>query len=213
MGFAIPGANTRRMEPGTLAAHAARYVELAACALAAAVAAGIPLGIGAARGGIARTPILALANAGRVIPGLALLTFVIPVLGFGFAPALLALTFLGIAPIAITTDVGLRSVPAPVVESARAMGLRPAQIFARVEWPLALPIVFSGVRTAATEVVAGAVLASFIGAGGLGDDIQSGLQADLPGRLWSAVVLIAAIAFAAEAGLGALARRLTAGRA
>jgi len=141
------------------------------------------------------------------------LTFVIPILGFGFAPALLALALLGIAPIAITTDVGLRSVPPPVVESARAMGLAPLQVFTRVEWPVALPIVFSGIRTAATEVVAGAVLASFIGAGGLGDDIQSGLQADLPGRLWSAVVLIAAIAFAAEAGLAALARRLSPERA
>ena len=186
------------MDVTSLAAHTARYLELAAAALAAGVLLGAPLGICAAQFRAARTPVLVFANAGRVIPSLALLTFMIPLFGFGFVPALAALSLLALAPVAITTDVALRGVPPAAIDAARGMGMTAAQVFVRVQWPLAMPVIFSGVRTAATEVIASAVLASFIGAGGLGDDIQSGLQADLPARLWSAVVAIALIALLAE---------------
>ncbi|HEV3153924.1 MAG TPA: ABC transporter permease [Candidatus Baltobacteraceae bacterium] len=201
------------MDPAGLAAHTGRYLELAAVALAVGIALGIPLGIAAALVRAARTPVLLLANAGRVIPSLALLTFMIPLLGFGFAPALAALSVLALAPVAITTDVAMRAISPAVLDAARGMGMNASQMFVRVQWPLALPLIFSGIRTATTEVIASAVLASFIGAGGLGDDIQSGLQADEPGRLWSAVVLIAIVALLAEWGLSQIVRRGGAQRA
>lgn len=201
------------MDYGTLAQHAARYVELAGAALAVGIIAGIPLGIAAARARFGRAPILALANIGRVVPSLALLTFMIPLLGFGFVPALAALSLLALAPIALTADVAFRGVSASAIDAARGMGMTNVQIFARVEWPLAFPVLFSGVRTAATEVVASAVLASFIGAGGLGDDIQSGLQANLPETLWSAAIVIACIALLTEAVFSQAARRLELPRA
>lgn len=191
-----------------LGTDAATYLALAACALAFGTFAGIMLGTAASHTAAARTPILALTNIGRAVPSLALLTFMVPVLGLGFAPALAALAILATAPIAITTDVAFRGVSAAAVDAARGLGMTPAQILRRVEWPLAFPIIFAGVRTAATEVIASAVLAAFIGAGGLGELITTGLQANQPERLWTGVIAIACIALCAEFALAFAQRRL-----
>lgn len=191
-----------------LGSHAQTYLALAACALLLGALAGIPLGVLAAHVGGLRTLVLALTNIGRAVPSLALLTFMIPVLGLGFAPALAALAILAAAPIAITTDVAFRGVPAAAIDAARGLGMTRAQILRRIEWPLAFPVVFAGVRTAATEVIASAVLAAFIGAGGLGELITSGLQANQPDRLWTGVAAIAAIALAAEYVLAFAQRRI-----
>ena len=191
-----------------LGSHVVTYLPLAACSLAIAAIAGIALGSAAAHVPGARTPVLALTNIGRAVPSLALLTFMVPVLGLGFAPALAALAILATAPIAITTDLAFRSVSPAAIDAARGLGMTPVQIARRVEWPLAFPLIFAGVRTAATEVVASAVLAAFIGAGGLGELITTGLQANEPGRLWAGVLAIAAIALVAEFALAAAQRRL-----
>jgi osmoprotectant transport system permease protein len=191
-----------------LGSDAGTYLALAACALAAGTLAGVVLGSAASHVRGTRTPILALTNIGRAIPSLALLTFMIPVLGLGFTPALAALVILATAPIAITTDVAFRSVSAAALDAARGIGMTPAQILLRVEWPLAFPVIFAGVRTAATEIVASAVLAAFIGAGGLGELITTGLQANEPDRLWAGVAAIACIALLAEVALALAQRRL-----
>jgi osmoprotectant transport system permease protein len=193
---------------GDLAAHIQAYLALAAAALAAGTLAGVPLGILSSHVAAARTPVLAVVNVGRVVPSLAVLTFMLPLLGVGFLPALVALTLLAIPPIAITTDIAFRTVPPPAIDAARGMGMTPLQIFARVEWPLAFPFLFSGIRTAATEVIASAVLASFIGAGGLGEYIRTGLQGGDPAYLWTGVVAIAIIALLAEFTLAFAQRRL-----
>jgi osmoprotectant transport system permease protein len=188
--------------------HVITYLELAAAALVAGAAAGIPLGILASHLAFSRSPLLLAANIGRVIPSLAVLTFMLPLFGVGFAPALAALALLAIPPIVINTDLGFRAVPAPAVDSARGLGMTGAQIFLRVEWPLAFPILFAGVRTAAIEVIASAVLAAFIGAGGLGEFITEGLQANEPRLLFLGAGTVAAIALSVEFGLGFVQRRL-----
>jgi osmoprotectant transport system permease protein len=147
-------------------------------------------------------------NIGRAVPSLALLTFMVPLFGLGFAPALAALAILATAPIAITTDVAFRGVSRAVIDAARGMGMTGTQILLRVEWPLAFPVIFAGVRTAATDVIASAVLAAFIGAGGLGELITTGLQANEPQRLWTGVAAIAVIAVVAEYALALVQRRL-----
>lgn len=191
-----------------LGSDAATYLALAASALAFGAIAGIALGVAASHAASARTPILLLTNIGRAVPSLALLTFMLPILGLGFIPALAALVILATAPIAITTDVAFRGVPAAAIDAARGMGMTPEQILRRVEWPLAFPVIFAGVRTAATEVIASAVLAAFIGAGGLGELITTGLQANQPERLWAGVITIACIALFAEFALAFAQRRL-----
>lgn len=191
-----------------LGADAATYLALAAAALAAGLLAGLTFGAAASHLRALRAPILALTNIARAVPSLALLTFMVPVLGLGFMPALAALAILATAPIAITTDVAFRSVPAAALDAARGMGMTSAQMLVRVEWPLAFPVVFAGVRTAATEIIASAVLAAFIGAGGLGELITTGLQANQPDRLWTGVIAIACIALLAEFALAFAQRRL-----
>jgi osmoprotectant transport system permease protein len=191
-----------------LGTHVTSYLALAACALALGTAAGIALGTAAAHSRAGRVPIVALVNIGRAVPSLALLTFMLPLLGVGFLPALAALAILATAPVAITADVAFRGVSRAAIDAARGMGMTAPQILARVEWPLAFPLVFSGVRTAATEVIASAVLAAFIGAGGLGELITTGLQANEPQRLWTGVGAIAFIAVAAEFALALAQRRL-----
>jgi osmoprotectant transport system permease protein len=191
-----------------LASHAVAYLVLAAAALAAGAAVGIPLGIVTSHVLALRTPILALGNIARVVPSLAVLTFMLPLFGVGFVPAFAALTLLATAPVLINTDLAFRSVPPAVLEAARGMGMTTRQQLRRVEWPLAFPILFTGLRTAATEVIGSAVLASFIGAGGLGEYITTGLQANQPEQLWTGVIAIGAIALAAEIVLGAVQSRV-----
>ena len=190
------------------AAHVQTHVVLAAGALFLAGAIGIPLGIFSAHVRRGRGAALALFNVGRVVPSLAVLTFVLPSLHVGFLPSLVALTLLAIPPIAINTDLGFRGVPPAVVDAARGMGMSKPQIFARVEWPLSLPVLFAGVRIATIEVIASATLASFIGGGGLGDYILQGLSDNQPRVLLTGVVAVSALALLAEFALGFVARRL-----
>ena len=149
------------------------------------------------------------AGAFRVVPSLAILALAIPLLGLGFAPALLALVVLALPPIVINTDVGLRAVPAETLEAARGTGMTARQVGRRVRWPLALPVVAVGVRTASVEVIASATLAAFIGGGGLGDYIVGGLQSGNFGELVLGAATVALLALLVDAILGAAQRRLT----
>jgi osmoprotectant transport system permease protein len=189
-----------------LAAHAGQHLTLAGCALLLALAAGLPLGIAAATYPPFRNPALALAGVGRTLPSLAVLTLLLPVLGVGTAPAIVALALLAAPPIVIGVDLGIRGVPAAVLDAAAGMGMKPVEAFARVVVPLALPVSFAGLRTAATETIASATLATFIGAGGLGDDIVRGLQTDDPTLLFAGALAVAVLALSVEALLGQVGR-------
>jgi osmoprotectant transport system permease protein len=136
------------------------------------------------------------------------LTLALPYLGLGFRPALVALAVLAIPPIVVNTDLGLRSVAAAVVEAATAVGMTSSQIRRRVEWPLALPIVFTGIRTATVEVIASATLAAFIGGGGLGEYVVNGLANNDTGALLEGGISVALLALFAEYSLAAVGRRL-----
>jgi osmoprotectant transport system permease protein len=190
-------------------AHLVSHVVLAGAALLVAAAIGIPLAGGAVDRPLPRGVLLALAGGFRVIPSLAVLTLTIPFLGLGFAPALLALVVLALPPILVNTDVALRSVPNATLEAARGMGMTERQVGIRVRWPLALPVVAVGVRTATVEVIASATLAAFIGGGGLGDYIVSGLQTGNFPELVLGAASVAVLAILADAALGFTQRRLS----
>jgi osmoprotectant transport system permease protein len=151
------------------------HVALSAAALCTAAAIAIPLGIVLADR--ARGALLAVnaANIGRTLPSLAVLALVMPVLGTGFVPSWFALTLLAMPPILINTCTAVREVDFDVVDAARGMGMDAGEIIRKIKLPLALPVLFAGVRTAAVQVVSGAVLASYIGGGGLGDFITAGI--------------------------------------
>ena len=179
---------------------------LSGAALAIAVLAGVPLGIWCAHDQRAARVVITSAGAARVVPSLAVLTLVLPVLGLGFSPALVALSLLALPPVLINTYAGFRGVDPSVVEAATAMGMGPAAVIRRVEAPLAFAVVMTGIRTAAIEVIASATLATFIGGGGLGDLINNGLQLDDAAMLLTGAVLVALMALVAEVVLGGVAR-------
>src|SRR5580658_2499662 len=117
--------------------------------------------------GSAGAPLLAVnfANLAKTVPSLAVLALMLPILGTGFLPALVALILLALPPILINTITAILRIDAELVGAARAMGMTRRQTARRIELPLAVPVLFTGIRTAAVEVVAGATLASFIGGG------------------------------------------------
>ena len=193
-----------------LALHVRDHLTLSFAAIVIAIALGVPFGGIIARARRSRDVALATVNVARVLPSLAVLALAQPFLGIGFRPALLALVFLAIPPIAINTDVALRGVPAATIEAARGIGMTERQVRARVAWPLAIPIVFAGVRTAAVEVIASATLAAFIGGGGLGEYILNGLAGGDNGQLFEGATSVAVLALAAQAILSLVERRLAA---
>ena len=111
----------------------------------------------------------------RIVPSLAILIICIPIIGTGIRPTVIALVILAIPPILINTAQAFLNLPQPIVEAAVAMGMSRSDVFFKVKLPLAFPLMFAGIRTATVEVIASATLASYIGAGGLGDIIFTGL--------------------------------------
>jgi osmoprotectant transport system permease protein len=151
------------------------HVRVSLLALAVAAAIGIPAGYLCVRRQRSQRLVTGLFSTLRVIPSLAVLLLMVPLLGTGTAPATVALVLLAVPPILMNTIAGLESVPAFMLETAEAVGLSPGQVWTKVRFPLAMPLILTGLRTAAVEIVASATLASKIGAGGLGDIIFAGI--------------------------------------
>ncbi len=148
-------------------------ISLLAFAVAALIA--IPAGYLCARHRRAEKLITGFFGMLRVIPSLAVLLLILPVLGTGMRSAAAALVLLAIPPILLNTAAGLNGVAPFLLETAQAMGMEPRQVWTRVRFPLAMPMVLTGLKTAAVEILASATLAAKIGAGGLGDIIFTGI--------------------------------------
>jgi osmoprotectant transport system permease protein len=187
-------------------ARAHLWISLLATGIATAVS--VPLGILVHRVRALRMLTLGLVNVGQAIPSLALLGLMLPLLGIGFAPALVAIWVRALLPILLNTYAGLLSIPPPVIEAARGMGMTNPQILWRVELRLALPVIVAGVRTAMVVSIGVATLAAYIGAGGLGDLIFQGIaMVDTP-LLLAGAIPAALLAFAADGVFGILERAL-----
>ena len=185
-----------------------RHIELSAAALAVAVTIAVPLGIALTRVPSAAAYAIGAANVLRTIPSLALLVLMLPLVGTGYLPAMIALTLYGVPAILLNTYAGVRSVDPDVVDAARGQGLSDRQIVRRIEVPLALPVVFAGIRTAAVQIVAAATLAAFVGGGGLGELITAGMGTlDFPELLVGALA-VAALAAATELLFAGVERRV-----
>ncbi len=181
---------------------AQQHVVLSAVALAAVIAIGGPLGLFLTRRPAMANLAIATANVLRTIPSLALLVVMLPILGTGFLPSVVALTLYGLPAVLINTYTGIREVDADVVEAARGQGLSDGEVMRRIEIPLALPVIFAGIRTAAVQIVSAATLAVFIGGGGLGELISSGMALfDIPQLLVGALA-VAALAILTEGVFG-----------
>jgi osmoprotectant transport system permease protein len=175
------------------------HLAISAIAVLAAFALAFPLGVALGTSGRGGGAVIVISNVSRAMPTLALLTlFAVSAIGFGNKATTIALAVFAFPPILTNTFVGFRGVDPDVREAARAMGLSRGQVIGRVDLPLALPLVMTGLRTAAVQVVATAGLAALVGGGGLGRIVNLGFGQQDYGLIIAGAILIAALALLTE---------------
>lgn len=184
------------------------FISLVAALIAAFI--GVSLGIAATRRfGRDFLPLIRDASSlAQTVPPAAVLALAIPFLGFGFEPVLLALVLYSILPVLNNTLAGLEGVPPEVLEAARGMGMSPVQRLFRVELPLALPLIGTGVRTSAVINVGTAAIGALAGAGGLGAPIVAGLIRDNPAWVFQGAAASALTALLLNSALRGVERHL-----
>ena len=183
------------------------HLALVGLSLAAAIAVAIPLGVAAAKVRWLEGPVLGVVSVAYTVPSLALLVFMVPLLGIGAPPALAALFLYSLLPIVRNTHAGLVGIAPDLAESAAALGLPGGVRLRRVELPLAAPSVLAGVQTSAVINVGTATLGALVGAGGYGQPILTGIRLDDVGLILEGAVPAAVLALAVQ-GLFSLAGRV-----
>ena len=170
------------------------HIQLSVLATLLGILIAVPVALAVRNTALGAAIAINIGNLGRAVPSLALLAIVFPFLGFGFVAPLVALTALAVPPILINASTGLREVRQEVIDAARGMGLSEGQILVRIQLPIAVPVIFAGVRTSAVQVVASATLATFIGGGALGDLIVEGFSRGDTAILLAGALSVAALA-------------------
>ena len=194
-----------------------RHLQIVACTLVPTLLIGVPLGLAAFRSAARARPLFAVLGLVQTVPSIALFGLLIGPLallaaaapslglsGIGLVPAVIALTLYSLLHVARSTVAGLGQVPAPVVEAATGMGLTRAQIFWKVQAPIALPLLLSGLRVCTVQTIGMAVIAALIGAGGFGALMFQGLASSALDLVLLGVIPVVALAVVADAAFGAL---------
>jgi osmoprotectant transport system permease protein len=184
------------------------HLELSGAAIGVALVIALPIGLWL--GHMHRGSFIAInvANIGRALPSLAVIAILLGTLGIGFVNVMVALVVLAVPPILTNAYLGIDQVERDTVQAAEGMGMRPWQVFMRVELPISLPLVFAGIRTSAVYVVATATLAAIAGGGGLGDIIVNQASYKLAGVI-AAAIWVAALALLVDGAFGLLQRAVT----
>jgi ABC-type proline/glycine betaine transport systems, permease component len=200
------------------------HLLISGAAILAATSIAIPIGLYIGHTGRGAGLAINLANIGRAVPSYAMMVIPLPftlvlapVIGYSpdfglkFLPIFLAMTFLAIPPLLVSTYAGLRSVDRELIEAARGMGLRERQILARIELPLASSILVGGFRTATLQVIATATIGAILAGGGLGRFIFDGLNQGLAGHpsIYAGAILVSGLAIGVDLILSLVQRRLT----
>ena len=200
------------------------HLVISGAAILAATLIAVPIGLYIGHTGRGAGLAINLANIGRAVPSYAMMVIPLPftlalapVLGYSptfgltFLPVFLAMTFLAVPPLLVSTYAGLRSVDRELIEAGRGMGLRERQILNQIELPLASSIVVGGFRTATLQVIATATIGAILAGGGLGRFIFDGLNQGLAGRasIYAGAILVAALAIGVDVLLSLAQRRLT----
>jgi osmoprotectant transport system permease protein len=182
------------------------HIVISGAAFAIVAAVGVPLGVLIAQAGPAlRIPVFLLANLGQAVPGIGILVLLYAFLGLGFTPTVIALIAYGLLPVLRNTVAGIQGVDPAAVDAARGMGMTRWQALVRVQFPLASPLVFAGLRTALVLIIGTATLGNFIGGGGLGDVIASGIN--ISDRIvFVGAVMVASLALLADWALSMVER-------
>jgi osmoprotectant transport system permease protein len=196
---------------GRIASLTLRHLVLVGASLLAAILVAVPAGLMLERARASAEPVIRAAGVLQTIPSIALLAFMIPLLGIGVVPAIVALFLYSLYPILRNTYTGIRDASPEATGAALALGMTPMQVLRHVRLPLAAPVIMAGVRTAAVINVGTATLAAFIGAGGLGDPIVAGLALSDTRMILSGAIPAALLALAVDGLLGGAERLVTPG--
>ncbi|MEE8170380.1 MAG: glycine betaine ABC transporter substrate-binding protein [Phycisphaerae bacterium] len=177
-----------------LAKTTREHLALVGVSLTAAILLAVPLGVAAAKWARFGQVILAVVGVVQTVPSLALLVFMVPLLGLGERPAIAALFFYSLLPIVRNTYTGIHDIPNAMRESAQALGLSPAARLWRIELPMASRTILAGIKTASVINVGTATLGGFVGAGGYGEPIFTGIRLDNTGLILEGAVPAALLA-------------------
>ncbi len=194
-----------------IATRVVEHVQVSGVAVLIAASLAIPAGffVGHTRRGA--LAVISIANIGRALPSIAILSlalvFSIRYVGLGFGPTVIALVALAVPPIVSNTYIGVREVDRELVEAARGLGMRERQILARVEIPIALPVIIAGLRTASVQVVATATLGAIVASGGLGRYLIDGIATRDEVKALVGALLVALLAISTDIGYGWVERR------
>ncbi len=184
------------------------HIVISATSLAIAFAISLGVGIWAARHDRVLRWALGVSGVLYTIPTLAFLALLIPVVGLGRSNAIICMVAFSLMILVRNVAVGIREVPAEVVEAAKGMGMSSGEILRRIELPLALPVIVAGLRIATVTVISVAVVAAYVNAGGLGTLIFSGISSDHPPKIWTGALTACALAVVADLALARLERRV-----
>jgi osmoprotectant transport system permease protein len=196
LGLNVTAVSVSRLQ--RLGRYSLEHLALVGVSLLAAILIAIPLGILAARRPRLGQIVLGAVGIAQTIPALALLVFMIPLLGIGAGPAIVALFIYSLLPIVRNTHAGLTGIPLSLRESAEALGLPPGARLRLVEAPLATPSILAGIKTAAVINVGAATLGALVGAGGYGQPILTGIRLDDVGLILEGAVPAALLALAVQ---------------
>ncbi|GAB2717233.1 ABC transporter permease [Streptomyces bullii] len=187
-------------------ARLGEHVRYSLLALALAAAIGLPVGLVTGHHGRGGTVLSLAATAGRALPSFGLLVLMTMLLGFGMVPVMIPLVVLAVPPILVTTYEAVRAVDPAPVDAARGMGMHERRILFQVELPVALPLILSGLRSAAIQIVSTATIAAYVSLGGLGRYIVDGLYQRDYEKVVGGAALVAVLALATLAVFWAVGR-------
>ncbi|MFF3991080.1 ABC transporter permease [Streptomyces sp. NPDC001797] len=182
------------------------HVQYSLEALAYAAVIGLPIGLITGHYGRGGNTLALIATAGRALPSFGLLVLMFIWLGFGMLPVMIPLVILAVPPILVTTYEAMRSVDPSPVDAARGMGMPESRVLFQVELPVALPLILSGLRSAAIQIVSTATIAAYVSLGGLGRYIIDGLYQKNYEKVVGGATLVAAMALATLGIFWAIAR-------
>jgi osmoprotectant transport system permease protein len=170
------------------------HIQYSLIALAIAAAIGLPVGLLTGHTGRGGNSVAFVATAGRALPSFGLLVLMFVLLGLGLTPVMIPLVVLAVPPILVTTYEAVRSVDPSPVDAARGMGMAESRILFNVELPVALPLILSGLRSAAIQIVSTATIAAYVSLGGLGRYIVDGLYQRNYEKVVGGATLVAVLA-------------------
>ena len=194
LSYLFDGAHWNLTAPGSLPQLLLSHLGYVALALLIGTVIALPVGLYIGHTGRGSFIAINAGNAGRSLPTLGLLMLMVTLLGLGLTPVLIALTVLVIPPILTSAYAGMRTLDQRVVDAARGMGMRPWQVLLRVEFPMALPVLMGGFRSAALQVVATATVAAAVGLNGLGRLLIDGLAVNDYSRVLAGAIVVAVLA-------------------